>query len=33
MKSRILGDNLKDIRKIKVQVILVSNGLIMGAVC
>jgi len=27
------GDNLKDIRKIRVLVIFVSNGLIMGAVC
>ena len=33
MKSGIFWDNLKDIRKIRVLVIFVSNGLIMKAVC
>jgi len=33
MKSWIFGDNLKGIRKIRVLVIFLSNGLTMGAVC
>jgi len=31
--QRLLGDNFEDIRKIRVQIIFVFNGLIMRAVC